>query len=86
MQESPRENRVPEMPFDVVEEASEQSFPASDAPGWAIGQRYPMEPTEASPATAPRPRHRRDEQRGRPPAPPNDSDPEPSSPDSLQEH
>ena len=40
MQESPRENPVPEADFDVVEAASEQSFPASDPPGWATGQLH----------------------------------------------
>jgi hypothetical protein len=36
------QDHLPHTGFDVIDETSVQSFPASDAPGWATGRSYRM--------------------------------------------
>lgn len=54
MPERPVPSPESEFASDPVDEASWQSFPASDPPGWAIGQTY-IDPESERPVLSPSP-------------------------------
>jgi hypothetical protein len=71
MRENPWASRETEAAWDIVDAASAQSFPASDPPGWAIGQLYTEEQEEEALP---------DSERQDAPDGPSTSDPEPEPP------
>jgi hypothetical protein len=75
--DNPRAPRETEAAWDIVDAASAQSFPASDPPGWAIGQLYTEEREEE---TLP------DQERQHAPGGSSMSDPEPERPAPRHRH
>ena len=46
MQDRPQAKSGDQDHFDVIDTTSAQSFPPSDPPAWATGQRFPAAPAE----------------------------------------
>ena len=63
MPKSPKAHRETDADFDIVDVASEQSFPASDPPAWAVGQLRDEPLADAPPLTRTSP-SRADRDRG----------------------